>query len=99
MFEKLKTTSDKVSAQASISKPLQSANSATTLSDATQGRLKINKPKKSQKIVLIGDGAIGKTCLIGYYSTRKFLNDYIPTVFENVRVNMTLEDENYELSN
>jgi GTPase SAR1 family protein len=31
-------------------------------------------------IVIIGDGAVGKTCLLHCYSNETFLESYVPTV-------------------
>ncbi|KAI8897582.1 ras family-domain-containing protein [Globomyces pollinis-pini] len=43
----------------------------------------IQDESKRRKIVIVGDGAIGKTSLIAYFQTGEFLDTYIPTVFEN----------------
>jgi len=49
------------------------------------------------KLVVIGDGAVGKTCLLISYANNRFPEDYIPTVFDNYVVNLTAGDRNIEL--
>ncbi|ELP94375.1 Rho GTPase, putative [Entamoeba invadens IP1] len=52
------------------------------------------------KIVLIGDGAVGKTsiCLsyINQYNSKKDL--YIPTVFDSEKINKSFGDQNFEIT-
>jgi len=49
------------------------------------------------KLVVIGDGAVGKTCLLISYANNRFPEDYIPTVFDNYVVNLTAGERNIEL--
>ncbi|KAI8088000.1 small GTPase superfamily [Gilbertella persicaria] len=44
-----------------------------------------------RKIVIVGDGACGKTCLLSVFSRGKFpAGDYIPTIFDNSVKDMTV---------
>jgi len=51
-----------------------------------------------KKLVVVGDGACGKTCLLIVFSKDQFPEVYVPTVFETYISDIELDDKQVELA-
>ncbi|EKM74697.1 hypothetical protein AGABI1DRAFT_116772 [Agaricus bisporus var. burnettii JB137-S8] len=56
------------------------------------------RPDLKKKLVVVGDGGCGKTCLLIVYAENRFPEAYIPTVFENYVTQVHFEGKQIELA-
>ncbi|EDR24069.1 GTPase_rho, putative [Entamoeba dispar SAW760] len=54
--------------------------------------------RRTVKIVMVGDGAVGKTALCSTFVNNQFPQDYIPTVFDNFSRLETVDGEQVTMS-
>ncbi|KAL1491320.1 hypothetical protein ABEB36_011933 [Hypothenemus hampei] len=50
------------------------------------------------KITAVGDGVVGKTCLLTTYVTGEFPKEYIPTVFEHYGQKVSVDGAEYDVT-
>ncbi|GBP31235.1 Ras-like GTP-binding protein RhoL [Eumeta japonica] len=56
------------------------------------------EPSKRLKITVVGDGMVGKTCLLFVYTRNEFPKEYVPTVFDNYVHTITVDEELVEMT-
>eukprot|EP01012_Entosiphon_sulcatum_P055947 TRINITY_DN7868_c0_g1_i1.p1 TRINITY_DN7868_c0_g1~~TRINITY_DN7868_c0_g1_i1.p1 ORF type:complete len:234 (-),score=41.02 TRINITY_DN7868_c0_g1_i1:329-1009(-) len=50
------------------------------------------------KIVVVGDGTVGKTCLLWVYARKDFPKKYVPTIFDNYSASIEVDGKPIRLS-
>ncbi|XP_041974228.1 ras-like GTP-binding protein RhoL [Aricia agestis] len=53
---------------------------------------------KRLKITVVGDGMVGKTCLLYVYTKKTFPKEYVPTVFDNYTGTIDVDGEVREMA-
>ncbi|KAJ9086050.1 hypothetical protein DSO57_1008279 [Entomophthora muscae] len=54
--------------------------------------------QERKKLVIVGDGACGKTCLLFVYARGTFPESYVPTVFENYTTEIKFDGKSIEMA-
>ncbi|KAI8507334.1 ras-like GTP-binding protein Rho1 [Branchiostoma floridae x Branchiostoma belcheri] len=70
-------------------------NNGPTITPSPRGK---EKPFVRCKLVVVGDGGCGKTCMLMVYCRKEFPKVYVPTVFDNYKTRVDLGSKLVELN-
>lgn len=54
--------------------------------------------QRSRKITTVGDGMVGKTCLLITYTRNEFPTEYVPTVFDNHQCSIYADGREHDVT-
>ncbi|CAE6416599.1 signal transducer [Rhizoctonia solani AG-1 IA] len=74
------------------------ANTSYNVDAIPTERTPTRRPDMKRKLVVVGDGGCGKTCLLIVYAENRFPEAYVPTVFENYVTIVPFEGKSVELA-
>lgn len=81
-----------------MTKPKNKKKSPTSPTTAKNNNNNLSNKIHSKKMVIVGDGVCGKTCLSSVMLENKFPEIYTPTVFENKMKDLVIDNKHVELT-
>ena len=47
----------------------------------------------SIKLVVVGDGSVGKTCILTMFVKNEYSSQYVPTIFDNLNTRIVVNEK------